>query len=169
MPKRSHQPDPIAAAKRRSVATRRVGIGSRCVNCGEGRPLSLIPESKPTTCEECRRRRKSRKACDDHHIAGKANHSFTIPIPANDHRAVLSEAQYDWPKATRENPHRSPLIAIAGCIRGCIDTIVYLLKKMLSWAAEFVEQLDAFLVFHMGPNWWTSHTFVEFIERGLYK
>jgi hypothetical protein len=102
---------------------------------------------------------------DDHHVAGKANHRFTIPIPANDHRAVLSEAQYDWPKATRENTDGSPLRAVAGCIRGVYDTMLYLLDKLLLWAAEFVEKLDDFLIEHLGPKWWTSAAFLEFMER----
>lgn len=167
MTKKIYQHDPIAAAKRRSVAARRVGIGNRCASCGEGKPLSLIPESNPTTCEECKRRKKGRRIYDDHHVAGKANHPYTIPVPANDHRAILSEAQYEWPKRTRENSDRGPLLAVAGCIRGCIDTITYLLTKLLSWAADFAEQLDAFLVLHMGPKWWSSHAFVEFIERSF--
>jgi hypothetical protein len=115
-------------------------------------------------CEECRRQKESLNMYDSHHVASIANHSLTIPVPANDHRAILSEAQYNWPKATRENSDGSPLRAIAGCIRGTYDTIVYLLQKLLLWAAEFVEKLDDFLVAHLGPKWWASKEFVEFMK-----
>lgn len=157
--------NPIAAAIRRSAAARRVGIGNLCAFCGEARPCALIPGSNPITCEECRRRKEGRSIYDQHHVAGKANCSLTIPIPANDHRAILSEAQYEWPQATLRNSDGSPLLAIAGCIRGCIDTTMYPLKRPLLWAAEFAEQLDAFLVWHIGSRWWASKAFVEFIKR----
>lgn len=159
------QRDPIAAAKRKSVANRRVGMGNQCTFCGEKRPAALISGSNSPICEECMRHKKGKSTFDNHHVAGKANHSLTIPIPANDHRAILSEAQYDWPKATLENPDGSPLLAIAGCIRGIYDTILYLLHKLLFWATEFVELLDAFLVSHFGPKWWTSQQFTEFKNR----
>jgi hypothetical protein len=165
MPTKLPQRDPIAAAKRKSVANRRVGNGSKCAFCGENRPAALITGSNPTICEECMKRRKGKSTFDHHHVAGKANHSLTIPIPANDHRAILSEAQYDWPKATVENAYRSPLLAVAACIRGIYDTIEYLLNQLLLWAAEFVELLDAFLVSHFGPKWWTSRKYIEFKNR----
>jgi len=155
--------DPIRAAKRKSVAERRVGIGSRCA-CGESRPMAVIAGSDPMTCAECSRRQKGQSTLDDHHTACEANHSATIPVPANDHRAILSEAQYDWPKATRENPDGSPLRAIAGCIRGVCDTIIYLIDRLLLWGAEFVEKLDDFLIAQFGPKWWTSAVFLEFMK-----
>jgi hypothetical protein len=91
-----------------------------------------------------------------HHVAGKSNHCLTIPIPVNDHRAILSEAQYEWPKATLENPDRSPLLAIAGCIRGLIDVIGYLLDELLAWVPQYLEKLDAFLVARLGSRWWSD-------------
>ncbi len=39
--------DPIAAFEREARATTRVGVGSRCVECGEDRPLALIPGTIP--------------------------------------------------------------------------------------------------------------------------
>jgi hypothetical protein len=165
MPKMPHRHDPIGAAARKSKATRRVGTGAACA-CGVNRPLALIPGSNPMICEECRRIRAGRSIYDNHHVGGKANHCLTIPVPANDHRDILSTAQYGWPKATRENSSSSPLIAIAGCIRGVYDTIVYLLDKLLLWGAEFLERLDAFLTSHLGSEWWRSAECVAFMKEG---
>lgn len=150
--------DPIRTAKRKSVAERRVGIGVACA-CGEKRPKALIARSNPMICEECNRRKQDRTIYDDHHVAGKANHPFTIPVLANDHRAVLSEAQYDWPKATRENPNGSPLLSVAGRIRGFCDMILYLVKELLLSIPEFLENLDASLISRFGPALWSSLEF----------
>jgi hypothetical protein len=159
------QSDAITAAKRRSVAARRVGIGNACV-CGENRPLALVAGSNPTTCADCKRRQKGQSPFDAHHVAGKVNHPLTIPVPANDHRAILSEEQYNWPKATRENADGSPLLAIAGCIRGLYDTIVYLLQKLLLWIPEILEKLDAFLTMRLGAAWWCNEDYVNFTKGG---
>jgi hypothetical protein len=66
-----------------------------------------------------------------------------VPIPVNDHRAVLSEAQYEWPKATLENPNASPLLAAAASIRGYVDLTHYFADKLLLPNAERLEALDA--------------------------
>lgn len=158
--------DRIAAARRKSVAQRRVGIGAKC-QCGEDRPQALIGGSGPILCAECKRRAQGRTIYDKHHVAGKSNHGLTIPIPANDHRAVLSEAQYEWPKETLKNPDRSPLLAAAACIRGFIDTIKYLLDKLLLWVAHFLEALNEFLVAQLGPRWWTRPEFTALLEGKL--
>lgn len=156
--------DPIAHAKRRGIASRRIGIGNACA-CGEDRSFALIGGSQPMNCEECDRRRNGHSIFDNHHVAGKANHPLTVPIRANDHNAILSEAQRAWPRATRENPDGSPLLAGAGCIRGFVDTVKYLMDKLLLWIAQFLEKLDAFLRSHLGPKWWTKKEFVEFTTR----
>lgn len=157
--------DPIAVAKRKSVAARSVGVGNRCTVCGENRPNALIAQSEPMICHECRRRSEGGSIYDLHHVAGRRNHDLKIPVPVNDHRAVLSEAQYEWPKATRQNPDGSPLLALAACIRGIYDTILYLLEKLLLWAAELAELLDDFLVARLGRKWWSSEDFIEFASR----
>jgi hypothetical protein len=54
------------------------------------------------------------------------NNPITVPIPVNDHAAVLTEAQYEWPMETWENPDGSPLRAGAASIRGFCDTAEYL-------------------------------------------
>jgi hypothetical protein len=103
---------------------------------------------------------------DDHHAAGKANSAVTVPVPANDHRAVLSEAQYDWPKATLENPEGCPLRAAAGCIRGFIDTVCYLIDSLLRWIAEMLEYLSAVLVERLGQQWWLDTPLARFARKG---
>ena len=157
--------DPIGAARRKSVAARRVGVGSRCA-CGESRPAALIAGSDPTVCAECKRHREGKSRYDNHHVAGKANHPCTIPVPANDHCAILSEDQYDWPKRTRENPDRSPLIAIAACIRGVCSTIMYFLEHLLLTIPEYLEKLDAFLTHYFGSKWWTLVEVIAFTSEG---
>jgi hypothetical protein len=148
-------PDSAGNLTRKIIATRRTGIGNKCV-CGENRPPALNAGSHPTKCEECRRRSKGRTIYDYHHIAGSSNHLLVVPIPVNDHRAVLNAAQYEWPKATRENPDASPLLAIAACIRGFIDALKYLMDELLVGNAERLETLDAFFVAHLGPRYWSS-------------
>src|SRR5438552_1170384 len=95
--------DPIRAYQRQATAARRIG-DRQCSNCGEARPEALITESSPTICAECQRRMKGRTIMDEHHPAAEANNPATIPVPANDHRAILNVAQYRWPKQTLENP-----------------------------------------------------------------
>ena len=102
---------------------------------------------------------------DNHHPFGRANNPTTIPIPVNDHRADLSVAQSDWPKETRENLVRSPLLAGAGCIRGFIDTVVYLIRKGLLWVAEALEWLDSFLREELGPEWWIGTRLEQFAPK----
>jgi hypothetical protein len=92
-------------------------------------------------------------------VAGRANHGLTIPIPVNDHRSVLSNAQHEWPQRTLKNPDRSPLLAAAACIRGLIDTIKYLLDELILWIATFLEKLDAALTEYFGRRWWTQFGF----------
>jgi len=119
--KKSPLRDPEGAARRAATAKRRAGVNSRC-ECGEQRPLALIPGSSPTICAKCQREREGRSIMDSHHPFGKANDpETTTPTPVNDHRAELSKAQEDWPKRTRENPDGSPLLRAAACVRGFVE------------------------------------------------
>ncbi|WP_433973936.1 hypothetical protein [Tunturiibacter lichenicola] len=157
------QPNPIKAYQRKSTATRRVGKNNRC-RCGETQIEALIGRSG--ICAECLRNKRGHAITDNHHPAGKANCDATVPIPANDHRSVLSAAQYDWPKETLENPEGCPLRAGAGCIRGFIDTICYLIKTLLSWIAEMLELLSALLIERLGPRWWSGTPVAQFARKG---
>ena len=157
LPKR----DPIAAYARNQGAARRVGVGALCA-CGEARPEALIPGSQPTSCAHCERERQGMSVMDDHHVAGAANDSTTVPVPVNDHRAELSTGQQDWPKETLANPEGSPLLRAAACIHGFIDYIIYLIKKTLLWIPEMLENLDAFLRERLGPKWWMTSPLAKY-------
>lgn len=145
--------DPIGKAQRRSRAERRIGPGGKCA-CGETRPEALISDSSPMTCAECRRRQKGQSVMDRHHVAGQTNHDLTIPVPVNDHRSFLTEAMYDWPKQTRENPTGSPLLAAAACIRGFSDTVIYLIQELICWIADLLETLHEQLICEFGEEYW---------------
>jgi hypothetical protein len=144
--------DPEGAYVRQATAKRRIGR-KRC-RCGEDRPEALIAGSKPMICAACQRKASGEPVEDEHHPAGDANNEATIPVPVNDHRAELTTAQHDWPKETRENPRGSPLLKAAGCVRGFIDTLYYLIKRILGWVPEMLEQLDALLTKLLGERWW---------------
>jgi hypothetical protein len=157
--------DPEAAAKRAAIAQRRGGEGARCA-CGEARPLALIPGSNPMTCAKCQRQRKGHTVMDNHHPFGETNDPKTIiPVPVNDHRADLNEAQRDWPQRTRENPDGSPLLAAAGTVRGFMDTIVYLIEKGLLWVAELLEKLDEWATTKLGSKYWVDTPLEAFAPK----
>jgi hypothetical protein len=102
---------------------------------------------------------------DNHHVAAKANSTVTIPIPVNEHRAVLSTAQYDWPKDTLENPDGSPLLKGAACIRGTADTVIFLISFLLAWIPSMLEALDSQLIEERGPEYWHNTELDNFAPR----
>jgi hypothetical protein len=164
MPRKFPRRDPIGAHRRKVVAARRVGVGARC-SCGEDRPEALIAGRTPTICAACERAARGRTTMDDHHFSGAANNPATIPLPVNDHRAVLSVAQAEWPKSTLTNTEGSPLLAGAACLRGFIDTIVYLIEKGLLWLADMLEKLDDVLMRKLGPKWWENTEIEQFAPK----
>jgi hypothetical protein len=166
MPKKLPQRDPISAYQRKSTATRRIGQSAQCTYCGETRPEALITNSKPLICAACQRKDQGKTTMDDHHVAMQANNPATLPVPVNDHRAELSIAQDDWPKRTRENPDSSPLIAAAGCIRGFMDYLFYLVEKFLHWTAGMLEELDSYLIERLGQQWWLKSPLNQFAPKG---
>jgi hypothetical protein len=157
--------DCIRAYQRQATASRRVRANQKCATCGETRPEALIAGSKPTVCAACQRKKRGRSALDAHHVAGQSNSAVTIAVPVNDHRAILSPAQYDWPKETLENPDASPLLAAAAHIRGFIDTIYYLIDKLLAWIPEFLEALHASLTKRLGLKWWRKTELEKFAPK----
>ncbi len=154
--------NPVAHAARRARAQRRVGVGARCT-CGESRPEALVAGSTPLICAECQRAAAGRPRTDAHHVAGRANDDTTVPVPVNDHRAILSPDQQDWPRDTLENPTGDPVLRAAACIRGVIDTIWYVLEHTLGWVAGFLEQLSAWLTQTHGNGWWQSTPLQAFV------
>jgi len=160
---RKRPEDPIRNYQRKSVAARRMA-GQPC-KCGESRPEALIAGSTPRSCSACARKRGGQSAFDAHHPAGKANNSTTVSIPVNDHRAILSDAQYDWPKETWENPRGSPLLAGAASVRGYCDTAEYLTNGLLVRQAEMFEVLDEYLKQQLGPEWWIGTPMERFAPK----
>lgn len=157
--------DPIRAAQRKTRAQRRVGLGARCASCGESRPGALIAGTKPMTCTACKRTKNGGSTMDKHHVAGKANSTVTIKVSVNDHRAILSDAQYDWSRETRENPDGCPLRAAAACLRGFIDTIDYLVTSLLHWIVDMLELLSDLLKEKFGPQWWAGTPLAHFSPK----
>lgn len=156
-------PDPIKAHRRTEVAARRVGANNRC-SCGESRAEALIGSS--AICAACKRKAKGHALTDDHHVAARVNSPVTISIPVNDHRAILSTAQYEWPKKTLENPEGCPLRAAAGCIRGFVDTLLYLCDRLLTWIVGLLETLSDYLIERLGNQWWAGTPIEQFGRKG---
>ena len=163
--KKLPQNDPIRAYQRKATAVRRFGVNVRCA-CGEATPEALIAGSTPTVCAACDRKERGLTTMDDHHFARRANNPLTVPVPVNDHSADLTTAQADWPKETRDNPHGSPLLAAAGCIRGFVDWVVYLIQKGVLWIAEMLETLDKYLLEELGATWWVNTPLAQFAPKG---
>jgi hypothetical protein len=151
--------DPIKAGARGAKAQRRAGQGAACADCGKSAPdVPLVARSRPKRCYECYQRKRGKKPTEAHHIAGKANSPIEIEVPANTHRTKLSEAQYEWPPKTLQNPDGSPLLAAAGGIRGTCNIIVELIVGMFEACAEFLENLDAWMREKYG-KWWVDSPF----------
>jgi len=127
--------------------------------------LALIPGSKPTICASCQRVKLGRSTLDNHHPAGEANDPTTIPIPVNDHRAILSAQQYEWPPETWKNTSGSPLLASAACVRGYCETDTYLAASLLLPKAEMLEALEVFLVEQFGSEWWIGTDMERFVPK----
>lgn len=158
------QREPIAAQRRKAAAIRRIGIGKVCGICGENRPEALVPNSEPMICARCQRKQKGTTTVDQHHVAGRANDPMTIPVDVNDHRSVLSPAQHDWERGLLENPQGCPLKAGAARIRGCTDTITYILT-LAEWVVQMLVALSDFLQQHLGPNWWKGTPLERFAPK----
>jgi hypothetical protein len=144
---KSPQRDPIQVHQRKTIAARRVGEDVQCA-CGEKRPEALIAGTNPIICARCQRKSRGHSAFDYHHPAGTANIPVTIPIPVNDHRAILTVDQYDWPPETLENPDQLRSLKAAAHIRGLVKTNEYLIgqlsylnDKLLRPLPELLEKL----------------------------
>jgi hypothetical protein len=85
---------------------------------------------------------KGHSTDDNHHPAGAANSPATIPIPVNDHRAVLSNAQYSWPTKTLQNRSGDPHLQMAASIRGYIDTRRHFIDEESREIDEEVRLID---------------------------
>lgn len=167
--KRPPQRDPFGVHQREVTAQRRVGIAAKCTRCGESRPRALVPGSDPIICYSCRREERGYTIFDLHHPPGKANSRAKIPIWVNDHEAVLSVLQEDWPKKTLENPNGSPFRAGAARNRGYLETNAYLADQLLRENSELMEALDEYLEEKLGPRWWIGTPLENFAPKSRPK
>jgi hypothetical protein len=167
MSNNASQNRPDRADRRSAASKRRLGTKKQCATGVENRPEALISGSDPRTCAACQRTAQGQSATDEHHLAGQHNHAATLPVPVNDHRARLSPAQLDWPTETLRNPNQCPLIKIAACTRGSADYIQYCIDRLLLWVAEALEELSAYLIERLGPDWWKNTTFAEIVEKAV--
>jgi hypothetical protein len=112
----------------------------------------LVKSSRPKRCLKCDAIKKGRKTTESHHIGAKANSPIIVEVPITDHRK-LSDAQNEWPPKTLQNPDGSPLLALAGSLRGIADFISDLITAFITHLAEAAEKIDAWLCQKHGL-WW---------------
>ncbi len=107
--------DPAAAWRRTTRAQRRAAVGAVCA-CGESPAVraDLRPRAAVLLCLRPDRARP--RPCEDDHPFGQHNADLTVRVPVNDHRAVLSVAQYQWPPETLQNPDGDPFLASARAV-----------------------------------------------------
>jgi hypothetical protein len=145
--------DPIGAWLRSSRSKRRVGPAAVCASCGkESRPYALIFGRKPPCCYRCDRIVQGRPPYEDNHVFGKRNSDLTIRYPINDHRAVLSVAQYRWPPGALENPNGSVLLASIAESHGLYDNTEHMLAEHKANSAKLLH-VEELLVTVYGPDW----------------
>lgn len=141
--------------RRREAAYERLGTRTpRCRSCNEADPFVLTGTHPDIVCYQCQAVRDGKKPTEDHHLGGRHNYPFTVPIPANDHRR-LNDMQNDWPAQTLKNPEGSPLVSIAGLLRGWIDFLVLMVRKLTKVPAA-LEDLNIRLTAYIGPAWWLT-------------
>lgn len=131
-------------------------LGTRkpsCNVCEEREPAALTGTDPNIVCYECLALKKGKSTVEQHHMAGQHNDSFTVPIPANEHR-ILSDMQRDWPNGTLRNPDCSPLRQAAATIRGWLDILRLMIERVLGWIPAYLEQLDDILTGKLGNQYW---------------
>lgn len=145
--------DPIGGWLRSSRSQRRVGPGAVCASCGkESRPYALIFGREPPCCYRCDRIVQGRPPYEDNHVFGKRNSDLTIRYPINDHRAIFSVKQYQWPPGALDNPNSSPLLEGVARMHGAYENIEHMLAENVAYAA-ILSQLDEQLTIIYGPRW----------------
>jgi hypothetical protein len=150
--------DPIKTGTRRAKTQRRVGVGAACADCGKSAPeVPLVARSRPKRCYACYQIARGKKPTEGHDIAGKSNSPIKIEVPANVHRS-LSEAQYEWPRKTLQNPDGSPALRATAALRGARDLIVELLTTLFDSCIVLIEMIDAWLCEKHG-KWWIGTPF----------
>jgi len=117
--------------------------------CGETNPTALVASD---CCYACSPRANGKHGVEKHHLAGRANSSFAVPLTANDHR-IVTDLQVDWPHETLRNPDGSPLLLAAALLRGFLDVLRLIVERLL-WITGFLERLDHRLGERLGGRWW---------------
>jgi len=64
-----------------------------------------------------------------------------------------------------DQPRRKPTAGRCACLRGCKDTIVYLIEDGLLWLADMLEKLDEIQVKKLGPRWWVNTEIEQFAPK----
>lgn len=146
--------DRIAEWLRNVRAQRRAGVGAVCAYCRkERRPFALITGRIPKCCFACDQIAHGHAPYERNDAFGRRNSRLKIRVPINDHRAVLSVAQYHWPPETLRNPDGDPFLASAGRYRGLYDNFEYMLGDCLK-EAKRLEELSGLMRRKYGPQWW---------------
>lgn len=144
------------AERRREQAYERLGTRTpRCRHCNENDPVALTGRHPDIVCYQCKAVCDGKPPTEDHHVGGKGNHPFKVPIPANDHRR-LNDMQNDHPDRTRQNPDGSPLLALAAVLRGWIDILHQIIEGLVGRIPTALENLDARLTAFIGLDWWIT-------------
>jgi hypothetical protein len=144
----------INRAVRRSRKARTLGPEARCWKCGLADPIALERKWGKIWCYECARAHEGRPTVERHHVIGEANDASRIGVPGDVHRA-LSDAQEDWPEATRYNHDADPLRWIAALLRTLRDMAQWAVEK-LETVALWTESCADMLRERLGSRWWET-------------
>lgn len=146
--------DELRREQRREVAYERLGTRQpKCQHCGESDPVALQGSHPDIACYQCSSRQAGKSDSEAHHLAGRHNSPFTMPLAANGHR-VLSDRQRDWPERTLRNPDGSPLLKASATLRGWLDVLWLIVERMVGHIPIFLEDLDERLRQSLGERWW---------------
>ncbi len=145
--------DPIRNDARKARRSHQFSTDAECAVCGERDPRACVLRQVPVICYECLAAERGRSRTEKHHFPNRDNSLFMIMLPGNDHR-ILNEGQRDWPTETFRNPHGSPLLKAAGALRGWRNVMQIIIERGVGWIPNFLEDLDAWLVERLGPEWW---------------
>jgi hypothetical protein len=148
-----NQSSPLAKSLRQRKKQLTFGPDAACELCGETE-LRVLQQTISIRCAECRLAAAGKPTTERHHPAGRHNDDFAALLPANPH-AVLSDAQYDWPRETLRNPDRDPLRTLAAWLRFFADTFRYLSEVAHTWATD-LETYAIYLSKTAGPQWWVA-------------
>jgi hypothetical protein len=144
--------------ERREQRLRALGTRSpQCAapGCEETDPFGLTGVAPHIVCPEHLADAQGRSRVESHHVAGRHNDPCTIPTLANDHGA-LSALQASWPRETLRNPNGSPLVRMAAWLRGWLDILLVIIDRSVGRIPAGLENLDALLTEHAGPDWWET-------------